>query len=693
MKNNRSILIPLILLLCAASPRAGVLVRFEKKPDTTRSVLKKRGSRKKKAFSTFGWESWDPPPGVSEHAFASSLRSLPGIREVQLPARFRLCDTLPDDPDFSTWQWPLHSLTHPDSDMDAPEAWDVTTGTARIVIAVMDTGIDFTHPDLEHNLWINPLEIPGNGTDDDGNGFADDTLGWDFPNNTNLPYDAIGHGSHVSGIIGASGNNREGICGVCWDVSILTVKVFEDRETGEELILSGFDYILGLEQKPHAINASWGGAVYSPALRDAIEKCGERGILVVASSGNDGIDTSEHPVYPAGFKLPGLLSVAASDIDGRKKNSSNYGPYVSVCAPGENIYSTLHSPFLYGKMSGTSMAAPHVTGAAALLLSKHPDLTPKKIRNRLIAASSPSSFLDDVSLSGGLLHLPGLFHHDDTPPGSIDDLVITDIGVTTATLAFTLPFDDGPGDPVKVLEMRSSKIPITPKNWWEASPLPVIVKPGNPGEKRTVFLEGLLPGTRYYFAVRSLDDAGNPSSLSNVPAGFTTPAGEVFLETFSGGASGWEITRPWDIATSPGQAPGSGAFLYHPEAPVPYPEPDVAISPWIDLSGLENPFLSLSHQYEFSGLLNITNRGDIEIQREGDNAWDLLKSFQKFYTPWKTETIPLHPWRGSRIRIRFRFIHFIGFSELQEELGWWIAHVKILEAGGSPNRSPGLLIY
>ncbi|MBN1902095.1 S8 family serine peptidase [Candidatus Sumerlaeota bacterium] len=680
-------------LLCSAEP---VFIRMERteKASAVRSLLIKKGARNRRIFSRLGWESWEPPPGISDSAFLASLKNLPHVKRACLSTHYELCDAFPNDPDFLTRQWALYSSSYPENDIDAPAAWDITTGTNRIVVAVIDSGIDAAHPDISPNLWQNSGEIPENGKDDDGNGYIDDISGWDFYNNAPLPYDALGHGTLVSGVIGAKGNNGIGVSGVCWNVRILPLKVFEGSQTTVEVILGAFDYILGMQGKIHIINASWGGKFYSPVLYDAISECAKRGILFSAAAGNEKMNTAEHPVYPASFNLPNVISVGATDIYGNLWSKSDYGPIVSVCAPGSSIYSTIPAPGYYGSSSGTSLAAPHVSGAAALLLSISPGLKPHETRNKIIGCAKEGSKWETVSLSRGILNLPNLFCDDAPQPSPVSDLTVTEIGLTTATLEFSLPYDNSPVEPVRIVELRYARFPLNEDSWWKAERVPILIEEGLPGEKRTALVQELLPGCLYFFGARSLDECGLQSALSNEAFAYTRSASVVFVENFENPDSGWDLSASrWDIATSPGLALSGERLLFHPEASGAYMDMDAAISPWIDLKGIREPYLVFSHQYEFYGLERLTNEGRVDILQEGENEWEALGRFKIFYSPWKRETFYLGNWKGGRIRIRFRFYHVFEFLDEGDEIGWWIDDVKILESEVSPEKPRSLILF
>ena len=274
----------------------------------------------------------------------------------------------PDDPNYSL-QWALPAI-------DAQRAWDYEQGSRRTVVAVIDTGVDFSHEDLVANIWRNEDEIPNNGIDDDSNGYIDDVVGWDFFSNDNSPSDETsnanpGHGTHCAGIIGAVGNNGVGVTGAVQQVSIMVLRFLGSDGSGSLLgAIKAIDY--ALNNGADIINASWGNTVARKDIRpllEAIKRARRKNVLFVAAAGNDGLSNDSQSTFPANAGFTNVISVAASNEDDRKPNWSNYGrKKVSIAAPGESILSTL--PFeSYGYLSGTSMATPVVAGAAALLRS------------------------------------------------------------------------------------------------------------------------------------------------------------------------------------------------------------------------------------------------------------------------------------------------------------------------------------
>jgi len=338
------------------------------------------------------------------------LNEAEGIEYVE-PNWIVTTDTMPNDPSFNQ-QWGMENKGQTggsnDADIDAPTAWEITTGNGQVLVGVIDTGIDYTHPDLADNVWTNPGEIPDNGVDDDNNGYVDDVHGYDFINNDGDPFDDESHGTHVAGTIGAVGNNQIGVAGVNWDVQMAAIKFLGADGTG-----TTFDAIKAIE---YAIaigvdltNNSWGGGGFSRGLKDAIAAAGAAGQIFVASAGNESNNNDSKPHYPSSYDLYNIIAVAATDHNDALMDmglwSSNYGvKSVDLAAPGMDILSTIPGGG-YEKYSGTSMAAPHVTGAAALILSQQPNLTPEKLKNRILTTVDSLASLNNKVLTGGRLNL------------------------------------------------------------------------------------------------------------------------------------------------------------------------------------------------------------------------------------------------------------------------------------------------
>ena len=329
-------------------------------------------------------------------------------------------DTVPNDPFFSQ-MWGLSSLgcsfcdaSQQLASIDATKAWDITTGSDNVVAVVLDTGVQLQHEDLSANAWVNPLEIAGNGVDDDGNGFVDDVNGWNiFDGNNRTFIDAAqdAHGTHVAGSIGAVSNNGIGVTGVAWHVKIMSVKFLGGAQGKGKTsdAVKGIRYAIDLRNRGvnvRVINASWGGGSESQALHQAISDANDAGILFVCAAGNDGDDIDESPRFPASYSVDqsNAISVGAINQGGSLASFSNFGhASVSVAAPGVSIYSTYPGTGFgaYTAFNGTSMATPYVSGIAVLLWANEPSLTPAQVKQRIIDTSQPLPDLVSMLVRSG----------------------------------------------------------------------------------------------------------------------------------------------------------------------------------------------------------------------------------------------------------------------------------------------------
>ncbi|MBN2328104.1 MAG: S8 family serine peptidase [Candidatus Omnitrophica bacterium] len=330
-----------------------------------------------------------------------------------------------------------------DADIDAPQAWKLFSGIGvpeenQIIIGVIDTGIDPGHPDLADNIWVNPGEIPGNGLDDDGNGYVDDIYGWDFANNDNDPDDDHSHGTHVAGTIGAIGYNAIGVAGVIWECKLMALKFLNASGYG-----ATSDAILALQYAvdngAKISNNSWGGSVYSQTLSEALTYAQAQGHLFVAAAGNSNINVDSYPFYPACYSHDNVISVAATDKYDNRASFSNYGvTSVDIGAPGVEIASALpvgmNDPHVdYGYKSGTSMACPHVTGVAALIWARQPQLLYKGVKDILLRNVRTIDALAGKTATGGGVNAFNSISeaiNEYAPPIAQDDLYETTEGIT-----------------------------------------------------------------------------------------------------------------------------------------------------------------------------------------------------------------------------------------------------------------------
>ncbi|QIR40666.1 S8 family serine peptidase [Tolypothrix sp. PCC 7910] len=312
----------------------------------------------------------------------------------------------PNDPSYNR-QWGLEKI-------NAPAAWNYTQGSKSVVVAVVDTGVNYNHPDLAANIWRNTKEIFGNGIDDDNNGYIDDIYGWDFGDNDSDPNEndttkaSYGHGTHVAGILGAVGNNNLGITGVSPNVSIMATKHYRASDSQGYLwdVPKGIKY--AVDNGAQIINLSLGSSYNDPAQFEALKYANDKGVLVIASAGNNGRDNDVTPYYPASYDLPNIITVASLDQSDNLAKTSSYGfQSIDIAAPGVDIYST-YPDKTYATWGGTSMAVPYVTGAAALLLAANPKLTVLELRHAILSSVQQVPSLQGKVNTGGYLDLSQL---------------------------------------------------------------------------------------------------------------------------------------------------------------------------------------------------------------------------------------------------------------------------------------------
>lgn len=324
--------------------------------------------------------------------------------------------------------WGLNNVGQADSagkpgvagvDIGAEQAWDIETGSEKMVVAVIDTGVDFSHPDLVDNLWTNEAEANGQpAVDDDNNGVIDDIHGYNAITGKGNASDDQGHGSHCSGTIGAKGNDGKGIVGVNWNVKIMAVKFLDKNGSGTlENALKAVDYATKMGAK--VMSNSWGGGGFSQTLFDAIKRSNDAGAIFIAAAGNDSSNNDTTPSYPASYEIDNIVSVAAIDNQGALAEFSNYGKRsVHLGAPGVKIYSSTHGA--YDSWSGTSMATPHVSGVAALVWAHEPELTALQLKERLLQTARPIAGLKGKTKTGGLVNAYNALTNT-VPPPDVND--------------------------------------------------------------------------------------------------------------------------------------------------------------------------------------------------------------------------------------------------------------------------------
>jgi len=616
-------------ILSAPYAPGEILIKFRPGAKSTeRATVRGQIGAATRARFRSGAEHWRLPPGLSTEAALARLARDPFVEYAE-PNYILAADRLPDDPDLGR----LHAFNNtgqlggmPGADIDVLRAWNITTGSRDVIVAVIDTGVDAAHPDLAANMFTNGGEIAGNGVDDDGNGFVDDARGWDFVNNDNDPYDDNGHGTHVSGTIGAVGDNGIGLAGVAWRVALLPVKFLGSEGFGfSSDAIRSIDY--AHQMGARVLNASWGGGAFSLALRDAIAAGAPEGVLFVAAAGNAAVDNDDLPQYPASYHLPNVVGVAATDESDALAPFSNWGGHtVLLGAPGVSILSTVPGGF-YSVKKGTSMATPMVVGAVALLDAAEPGLDVETIVARLAASADPLPALAGRTISGGRLNVFRLLARpDDAPPGAIDDLVVEETGSTTARLRFTAPGDDGAQGRASAYDIRVDRDRLDMTRLDDATAFVNRVLPAEAGSVEAIEVDGLLPSTTYAFAVRARDEwetigpAGSFAIGTTLGPPMLVVSPEAIVETLrvgqtverlltiantGAGTLDWTLERSGPRSGAGGLAPWLGAM---------------PLSGRVRAGGAQAVTLSLDASGLTGGLLEVT----LAI-RSNDPAWPVAE--------------------------------------------------------------------
>jgi subtilisin family serine protease len=386
-----------------------LLIKLEaKRSKITEERIRGNGAKILERFDELGWRRVKIPKGRSVEEAIKEYSAVQGVLAVQPNFYYHLLAD-PNDPLIGS----LYGMAK----ISAPAAWDMTTGSSSVVVADIDTGMRYTHEDLAANAWTNSGEIPNNGIDDDGNGFVDDYYGYDFFYNDPDPFDdAGGHGTHTAGTIGAVGNDLLGVVGVNWNVKIMPIKIYSPLGTDSTsaMLVNAYNYVTMMKNRGVNIrvtNNSYGdcgeACGYDQATKDALDAMGNAGILNVFAAGNNGRNIDTAPFFPASYTSPSILAVAASDQNDNRAGFSNYGAEsVDIAAPGVSILSTVNSTnSSYGSKSGTSMATPHVAGAAALLSAYNPSLSPASLKATLMNTADVLPNWAGVVRSGGRLNI------------------------------------------------------------------------------------------------------------------------------------------------------------------------------------------------------------------------------------------------------------------------------------------------
>ncbi len=599
---------------------------------------------------------------------AEYLSSLANVETVEANAIYRLTDTVPNDPEFEKL-YGLKNSSNFGKDIDAVRAWDISTGSRDILVGVIDTGIDYTHPDLAANYWTNPgengLDANGNdkrsnGLDDDGNGYIDDFRGWDFINGDNDPMDDHSHGSHCAGTIGAVGDNGVGVVGVNWQVSLVGLKVFSgDGQTTTDALVEAINYAttIGVD----LTNNSWGGGAASDLIRSAIENADRAGILFIAAAGNSAIDIDNSPFYPAAYELENIIAVASTDNNDQLSSFSNYGAKaVDIAAPGSSIYSTI--PGGYDYKSGTSMATPHVSGLAALVKSVFKDWDHLQVKARILSASVPLSSLTK-KVNYGRISASSSLETDEVAPAVPESVSIDMTDLESIKISWHPSGDDLYEGDAAYYQARISAEPITEDNWASAEvfELQSLVQ-GT--DKFEASINNLEVGFNGYIALKAVDNVGNRSAVSaTVP--FTLPFPSYYeintgsLDTFT------EIEAPWGIETIDGND-------YVSDSPGGSYENNQSISAVSQsYPSRDDLFLIMKTKYEIE---QGYDNGYVEISVDG-GSWETLQTLTGS-AGWHNLKISLASVTSSSSSFKLRFRFTSDYSVVLD--GWLIDEFKIV---------------
>ena len=551
------------------------------------------------------------------------------------------------------------------ADISAKEAWKISQGDNSPngpLIAVIDTGIDYNHPDLAANMWTNPGEIPGDGIDNDGNGVIDDVHGFNAFAQTGDPMDGHSHGTHCAGTIGAVGNNGIGVVGVSPKAKLMAVKIFSDKgESTSASILRGLQY--ANKMGADITSNSWGGGPRNEAVKQAFASSQA---LHVVAAGNDKMDNDKIEYYPANYDVNNMIVVAASDRRDDRASFSQWGATkVDVAAPGKDIWSTVPNG-KYASYSGTSMATPHVSGVAALIASAYPQADALEIKDRIIYGSDKVRDLTDVSVSDGRVNAAASLENDTVAPGTPQQVRVEGVSYRRAALSWLTPADDGQtGAPVSTVEVRMSEQPITEENFRHAKPFLSGSDEGLSQRGTYAVTEApSLQAREVYLSVQAVDNVGNRSPLVSTGK-ITLPAAELlFQESF-------------DAKRSRFQAEGSFRSVKDPEKGLVFTSApprgkraeklSTLTSPRIDLRGHQEPFLS----FDLKTDLAVANTAELEIATDG-RRWKRLQRLENA-DGWKEQGLDLSEYQGKSVMLRFSVESRIG----RAKNGISVANLKV----------------
>ena len=535
----------------------------------------------------------------------------------------------------------LHSELYGMHRISAPQGWADTSGHRNNapLLAVIDSGVDYTHPDLAANIWTNPNEV-ANGKDDDDNGIIDDLHGYNAPDRNGDPSDSGTHGTHVAGTVAAVGNNGQGVTGVAWEAQIMPLRFISGGMGTTADAIAALTYADA--QGVRLTQNSWGGPNPNQALIDTLSASPA---LHICAAGNDGQNSDIKPLFPAAYSMDNILAVAATDSQDQLAKFSNYGrSAVDLAAPGVNTYSTLPGGE-YGHKSGTSMATPHVSGAASLVLNKFPHLSNQQLKERLMFSTDRLPQLEGRVASGGRLNLARALENDQVAPGAVSELKALGITPSRVGLSWKASGDDGQVGTAAAYEIAYSNTPFAAEDFRAQSQV-FTTPPKASGQKELISFP-VTPSAsdrELFVAVRSVDYVGNRSEMTSLKV--QVPSAYV---AFEDGSENWTAEGDWgrEIVEGRGEvwSDSPGGFYKRDQ----------------QASLTSKPFSLKDYR---AAELQFDCRHDLEINfdkifleaksGQAEAEWKELKAFN-LLDGWHTERIDLSSLVGQDdVQIRFR---------------------------------------
>lgn len=546
-----------------------------------------------------------------------------------------------------------------DSDIDAPEAWALTTGSRNgPIIAVIDTGVDYNHPDLAANMWTNPNEIAGDGVDNDGNGVIDDVHGYNAAEENGNPMDDNGHGSHCSGTIGAVGNDGQGIVGVNWEAQIMGVRFLGSGGGGSvaDVVKSVF---YATENGARITSNSYGGG----AAESEREAFAASPLLHICAAGNERSDNDAGGSFPATYDLDNIVSVAASDRNDTLASFSNWGAStVDLAAPGVDIKSTVPGGG-YDSYSGTSMATPHVAGVAGLIATLYPEASNEEIKARLMNGTDPVADFAEKMVSGGRLNAYNSLENDTIAPAAPNDFKAIDANSRGVTLGWTASADDGwCGPKANGYQVRVSDRPIVDGEaqagevgFDSATPVGVSA-PQSTGELERANIS-LLPSAQertLHFALKVTDNVGNASDIRT--ATVTVPAARVaFEDDLSEANDNWTADAGWARA----EVDGRQVFTDSPDGQYGNDANSSLTSKTLSLAGNTGSTLMFDSKYDLESGYDHVHVEVAEIVPPAEGQEPAEPVFTEVASlngaaDWNTQAVDLSAYDGKEVQVRFR---------------------------------------